>query len=215
MTFSKRWNYNDGEQQRFPGDKGLTIKRWREEDFQGDRIVLYPDYGTDYTNLYRCIHLCLPLGRKSVTNLDSALKSRNITLPTKVHLVKAMVFPVVMYGCESWAIEKTECWRIDALNCSVGEDSWESLGLQGDQTSQSLKNQLWIFIGRTDAEAETPIHWPPDMKNWLFTSGKTLLLGKTEGRRRGQQKMRWLDGITNSMEVSSRSWLRTGKPGVL
>ena len=57
MTFSKRWNYNDGEQQWFPGDKGLTVKRWHEEDFQRDRIVLYPDYGTDYTNLYMCIHL--------------------------------------------------------------------------------------------------------------------------------------------------------------
>ena len=107
----------------------------------------------------------LLLGRKAMTNLESILKSWNITLPTKVHLVKAMVFPVVMYGCESWTIEKTECWRIDALNCGVGEDSWESLGLQGDQTHQSLKHQPWIFIGRTDAEAGTPIHWPPDVKN--------------------------------------------------
>ena len=79
----------------------------------------------------------LLLGRKAMTNLDSILKRRHITLPTKVHLVKAMVFPVVMYGCESWAIKKVEHWRIDALKCGVGEDSWESLGLQGDPTSQS------------------------------------------------------------------------------
>ena len=72
-----------------------------------------------------------------MTNLDSTLKSRNITLPTKVRLVMAMVFPVVMYGCESWTIKKAEHQRIDALNCGVGEDSSESLGLQGDQTSQS------------------------------------------------------------------------------
>ena len=76
------------------------------------------------------------LGRKIITNLDSTVKSRDITLPTKVDKVKAMIFPVVMYRCESWTIKKAECQRIDALNC-VGEDSGESLGLQGDQTSQS------------------------------------------------------------------------------
>ena len=78
----------------------------------------------------------LLLGRKVMTNLDSILKSRDI-LSTKVHLVKAMVFPVVMYGCESWTIKKAKRQRTDALNCGVGEDSWESLGLQGDPTSPS------------------------------------------------------------------------------
>ena len=77
----------------------------------------------------------LLFGRKVMTNLDSLLKSRDITLPTKVRLVKAMVFPVIMYWCESWNIKKAECWRIDAFR--VGEDSWESFGLQGDQTSPS------------------------------------------------------------------------------
>ena len=72
-----------------------------------------------------------------MTNLDSILKSRDITLRTKVHLVKAMVFPMVMYGCESWTIKKTEHQRIDVLNCGVVEDSWESPGQQGDQTTQS------------------------------------------------------------------------------
>ena len=79
----------------------------------------------------------LLLGRNIMTNLDSILKSRDITFPTKVHLVKAMAFPVVMYGCESWTIKKAEHRRTDALNCGVGEDSWESLGLQGDPTSPS------------------------------------------------------------------------------
>ena len=79
----------------------------------------------------------LPLGRKAMTNLDSILKSRDSTLLTKAHLVKAMVFPVIMYGCESWTVKKAaECWRIDASELWFGEDSWESLGLQGDQTSQ-------------------------------------------------------------------------------
>ena len=77
----------------------------------------------------------LLFGRKVMTNLDSILKSREIALPTKVCLVKAMVFPVVMYGCESWTIKKAECWRTDAFDCGVGEDSWESPGLQGDPTS--------------------------------------------------------------------------------
>jgi len=74
-----------------------------------------------------------------MTNLDSILKSRDITLPTKVRLVKAMVFPVVVYGCETWTIKKAEHRRIDAFNCGVGEDSFESLGLQGDPTSPSQR----------------------------------------------------------------------------
>ena len=82
------------------------------------------------------IRRLLLLGRKAMTNLDNILKSRNITLPTKVHLVKAMVFPTVMYGCESCTIENT-AGELMLLNCGVGEDSWESLGLQGDPTSQS------------------------------------------------------------------------------
>ena len=75
--------------------------------------------------------------RKAMTNIDSLLKSWDITLLTQIHLVKAMVFPVVMYGCESWTVKKAERWRIDLLNCGVGEDSWESLGLQGDPTNPS------------------------------------------------------------------------------
>ena len=83
------------------------------------------------------IKRCLLFGRKTMTNLDSILKSINITLLTKVHIVKAMVFPVVMYGCECWTIKKAECQRIDTLNCGIGEDSLKSLGLQEDPTSPS------------------------------------------------------------------------------
>ena len=85
----------------------------------------------------REIKRCLLLGTRAMTNLDSILKSRDITLPTKVHLVKAMFFPVVMYGCESWTVKKPEPKELMLLNCGVGEDSWESLGLQGDPTSPS------------------------------------------------------------------------------
>ena len=87
------------------------------------------------------------------------------------------------------------------LNCGVGEDSWESLGLQGDQTSNTKGNQSWIFIRRTDAEAESPILWPPDVKSQLIR--KDMNSGKVEGRkRRGQQRTRRLDGITDSMDMS-------------
>ena len=110
----------------------------------------------------------LLLGRKVMTNLDSILKSRDTTLPAKVHLVKAMVFPVVMYECESWTIKKAECQRIDAFELWC----WRRLLRVPWTTRRSnqsiLKgNQSWIFIGKTDADAEVPILWPPDAKNWL------------------------------------------------
>ena len=101
-----------------------------------------------------------------MTNLDRILKSRDITLPTKVCLVKAMVFPVVMYGCKSWAIKKAECWRIDAFELWY----WRRpLRVCKDiQPVHPKGNQSWVFIGRTDAEAETPIIWPPEAMSWLF-----------------------------------------------
>ena len=85
--------------------------------------------------LHHEIKGCLLLGRKAMTNLDSILKSRDVTLATKVHLVKAMLFSVVMYRCESWTVKKAECLRIDAFELGAGEDSCKNLGLQGDQTS--------------------------------------------------------------------------------
>ena len=160
----------------------------------------------------------LLLGRKVMTNLDSILKSRDITLPTKVHLIKAMVFPVVMYGCESWTIKKAECWRIDALDCGVGEDSWESLGLQGDPTSPSERRSV---LG---------VHWKDWRWNWnsntLATWCKELTHLKRpwcwerlkvgeEGDDRG-----W-DGCMASPTwgtwawVNSGSWWWTGRPGML
>ena len=118
----------------------------------------------------------LLFGRKVMTNLDSILKSRNITLPTKVRLVKAMVFPVVIRGCEIWTVKKAEHQRIDAFElwCWIRllRIAWTAIvHPKGDQS--------WVFIGRTDFEAETPILWSPDSLE------KTLMLGKIEGRRRG------------------------------
>ena len=98
-----------------------------------------------------------------MTNLDSILKSRDITSPTKVHVVKAMVFPVFMYGCESWTVKKAECRRIDAFELWC----WTRLlrvPWTARRSSQSI-DQSWVFFGRTDAEAETPILWPPHAKS--------------------------------------------------
>ena len=101
-----------------------------------------------------------------MTNLDSILKSRNITFPTKVHLVKAMIFPVVMCGCESWTRRKAE--ELMLSNCGVGEDSWESRGHKEIKPVNPKGNQPWTFIGRTGAETEAPILWPPDVKSQLI-----------------------------------------------
>ena len=112
-----------------------------------------------------------------------------------------MVFPVVMYGCESWTIMKTEHQRINYFWIAVLGRTLESpLDNKEIKSVSSKGNEPWVFIGRTDAEA--PILWPPNAKSGL-TRKKTLMLGKIEGKRRsGQQRMRWLDGITNSMGMS-------------
>ena len=113
--------------------------------------------------------------KKAMTNLDSILKNRDITFPTKVCLLKAMVFPVVTYGCESWTIKKAELQRIDAFELWC----WRRLESLSDCKIQPVHpkgNQSWIFIGRTDVEAETWILWPPDGKKWLI--GKDPDTGK-------------------------------------
>ena len=111
----------------------------------------------------------LLFGRKVLTNLDSIFKSRDMTLPTKVWLVKAMVFPVVMYGCESWTIKKAEHRRNDVFGTLVLEKTLESsLDCKDIQPVHPKGDQSWVFNGRTDVEAETPILWPPHAKSWLI-----------------------------------------------
>ena len=107
----------------------------------------------------------LLLGRKVMSNLYSIFKSRDITLPTKVHLVKAMVFPVVMYGCESWPVKKAERQRIDAFELRCWRRLESPLDCKEIQSVHSKGNQSWVFIGRTDAKSETPVLCPPHVKS--------------------------------------------------
>ena len=141
---------------------GETMETVRDFIFGGSKITADGDCSHE-------IKRHLLVGRKVMTNLDSILKSRDITLPTKVHLVKAMVFPVVMYGCESWTIKKAECRRIDAFELWCWRQLFGSpLNCKEIQPAHPKGDQSWMFIGRTDAEAETPMLWPPDEKSQLI-----------------------------------------------
>ena len=149
------------------------------------------------------IKRCLFLGRKAITNVDSILKSRDITLPTRVRIVKAMVFPVVVYRCESWTIKKAECWRIDAFEFWCWGRLLESLGQQEIKPVNPKGSQPWIFTGRTDAEAkaQAPTLWSPDVNRWLI--GKEPDAGKDwRQKKKRWQRIRCLDGITNSVAMN-------------
>jgi len=139
--------------------------------------------------------------KESLINLDSILKSRDITLPTKVHLVKAMVFPVVMYGCESWTIKKAECQRIDAFELWC----WRSLlrvPWTARRSNQSIVKEISPGCSLDGLMLKLKLQYFGHVMRRADSLKKTLMLGKTEGRKRsGRQRMRWLDGIIDSMDM--------------
>ena len=148
------------------------------------------------------IKRCLLLRRKVMTNLDSMLKSRDITLPTKVRLVKVMVFPVVMYCCESWTIKKAECQRVDAFELwswrRLLKDPWTAR-----RSNQSILKEISPEYSLEGLMLKLKLQYFGHLMRRADSFEKTLMLGKIEGgRRRGQQRIRWLDGITDSMDMS-------------
>ena len=172
-----------------------TIETLRDFIFWGSKITADGDCSHE-------IKRHLLLGRKVMTNLDSILKSRDVTLPTKVHLVKATVFPVVMYGCESWTIKKTEHQRIDAFELWC----WRRLlrvPWTARRSNQSILKEISPEYSLEGLMLKLKLQYFGHLMRRIDSLEKTLMLGKIEGgRRRGRQRMRWLDGIIDSMDMS-------------
>ena len=174
---------------------GETVETGADLSFLGSKITADGDCSHE-------IKRCLLLGRKVMTNLDSILKSSDMTLPTKVHLVKAMVFPVVMYGCESWTIKRAEHQRMDAFELWC----WRRLmrvPWTVRRANQSTLKEISPGCSLEGLMLKLKLQYFGHLMQGSDSLKKTLMLGKIEGgRRRGRQRMRWLDGTTDSMDMS-------------
>ena len=173
------------------GNSGNSVRLY----FLGSKITANGDCSHE-------IKRCLLLGRKVMTNLNSILKSRDMTLPTKVHLVKAMVFPVVMCGCESWTVKKAEHWKIDAFELWC----WRRLlrvPWTARRSNQSILKEISPGCSLEGLTLKLKLQYFGHLMWRADSLEKTLMLGRIRGRgRRGQQRMRWLDGITDSMGMN-------------
>ena len=169
---------------------GETVETVTDFIFLGSKITADGDWSHK-------IKRHLLFGRKVMTKRDNILKSRNIILPTKVHLVKVTVFPVVMYGCESWTMKKTEHLRIDAFELWC----WRRF-LRVPWTERRSNQSILMEISPEYSleGLKLKLQYFGHLMQRVDSLEKTLMLGKTEGRRRGRQRMRWLDGITNSID---------------
>ena len=180
------------------------ITSWQIDGETVERVADFIFGGSEITANGDCSHEMkrrLLLGRKVMTNLYSMLKSRDITLSTKVHLVKAMVFPVVMYGCESWTVKKAEHQRIDAFELWC----WRRLlrvPWTTRRSNHSILKEISPGCSLAGLMLKLKLQYFGHLMQKADSFEKTLMLGKIEGRkRRGQQKMRWLDGIIDSMDM--------------
>ena len=173
---------------------GETVETVRDFIFLGSRITADGDCSHE-------IKIRLLLGSKAMANLDNILKSRDVTVLTKVRLVKAMFFPVVMYGCESWTVKKTEHRRIDAFELWY----WERLlriPWTAGRANQSILKEISPEYSLEGLILKLKLQYFGHLMQRVDSLEKTLMLGKTKGRRKGRRRIRWLDGITDSMDMS-------------
>ena len=198
-----------------------SITSWQIDGEIMETVAVFIFLGSKITADGDCSHeikRCMLLGRKAMTNLDSILKNREITLPTKVHLVKAMVFPVIMYGCDSWTIRKAECWRIDAFELWC----WRRLlrvSWTARRSNQSILKEISPKYSLEGLMLKLKLQYFGHLMRKSDSLEKTLMLGKSEGRRRRGNRGwdSWMASPTQWtwLWASSGRWWRTRKPGVL